>query len=80
MKKSTLFIVLIALILGGVVYYREVKHASPPEPSEPPAKALYSFNGSDVTSIGIKRGDQTTSLEKRDGLWLITQPVETRAD
>lgn len=80
MKKSTLFIVLIALILGGVVYYREVKHASPPEPAEPPAKALYSFDGSDVTSIRIKRGDQTTSLEKRDGSWVITQPVETQAD
>lgn len=80
MKKSTLFVVIVALLLGGVVYYREVRHRSQPEPAEPPPKPLFSFDASDITSMRIKRGDQTTLLEKRAGAWAITQPLETQAD
>ena len=80
MKKSTLIVVILALVLGGVVYYREVKHPPKPESTEPPLKPVFSFDAGDITSLKIERPAGTTICEKRNGSWVITQPIETQAD
>ncbi len=67
MKKSTLIVVILALVLGGVVYYREVKHPPKPESTEPPLKPVFSFDAGDITSLKIERPAGTTICEKRNG-------------
>jgi hypothetical protein len=80
MRKSTLLLVVLALGLGGFVYYYEFKRTPPPKKAEDESKPAFSFHAEDVKSLEFARSGQTISIEKRDGKWLITQPVETRAD
>ena len=81
MKKSTLVVLLLAAALGGYVYYAEFRH-----PTEKPApgasKPLYTFPSDDVTSFRITRAGETApvTLERRKEGWVLTSPVETRAD
>ncbi len=79
MRKSTLLLVVFALGLGGFVYYYEFKR-TPPKTAEDESKPAFSFHAEDVKSLEFVRSGQTISIEKRGGKWLITQPVETRAD
>src|ERR1700737_4219614 len=80
MRKSTLLLVVLALGLGGFVYYYEVKRTPPTKKAEDESIPAFSFRAEDVKSLEFARSGQTISIEKRDGKWLITQPVETRAD
>jgi hypothetical protein len=80
MRKSTLLLVVLALGLGGSVYYYEFKRTPTPKKAEDESNPAFSFHAEDVKSLEFARSGQTISIEKRDGKWLITQPVETRAD
>ena len=80
MKKSTLVLVLIALVLGGFVYYYEFKRAPETEKSEDTSKPAFNFQASDIAALTLERAGQRISFEKHGDDWLITQPVETRAD
>ncbi len=80
MKKSTLVLVLIALVLGGFVYYYEFKRAPAKEKSEDTSKPAFSFPATDIAALTLERAGQKISVEKHGDDWLITQPVETRAD
>jgi hypothetical protein len=80
MKKSTLILFLLAVILGGLVYYYEFKHPSKPAETEDDSKALYTFDANDITRIEIQRGSDTMVFERKDGGWVITQPLQTGAD
>lgn len=79
MKKTTLAVVVLALALGAWVYYSEFKHPAP-EKSSDESKLAFSFTAPDVTAIEIDRQGQAMHFEKRDGNWVITQPVSTSAD
>jgi hypothetical protein len=80
MKKSTLVLVLIALVLGGFVYYYEFKRAPATEKSGDTSKPAFSFPASDIAGLTLERAGQKISFEKHGEDWLITRPVETRAD
>ena len=80
MKKSTLVLVLIALVLGGFVYYYEFKRTPAAEKSEDTSKPAFNFPATDIAALTLERAGQKISFEKHGDDWLITQPVETRAD
>ncbi len=80
MKKSTLILVAVALSLGAFVYFYEMKSSGAREASSDTSKPAFVFPASDITSLTLERSDQKVSLEKQGGQWVITQPVETRAD
>jgi hypothetical protein len=85
-KKTTLFLLLGAVILGAAVYYFDWRR-SQKESEKPPAdatKLAFSIQPQDVTSLVIKHpanaAEPTLQFEKRDEVWRITQPLEARAD
>jgi hypothetical protein len=80
MKKSTLVVVLIALALGGFVYWHEFKR-TPPAPANKTNPAVFHFQPGDVTSITFSRPGAPPVVVNREGhAWRIAQPVQTRAD
>jgi hypothetical protein len=85
-KKTTLFLLLGAVILGAAVYYFDWRR-SQKESEKPPADATnlaFSIQPQDITSLAIKHpanpAEPTLQFQKRDELWRITQPLEARAD
>jgi hypothetical protein len=81
MKKSTLVVLLLAAALGAYVYYSEFRHPAE-KPSPDASKPLYTFLVPDVTSIHISRAGESAPvvLERRPEGWVLTSPVQTRAD
>jgi hypothetical protein len=85
-KKTTLFFLLGAIILGAAVYYFDWRRSQ--KESEKPAvdatKLAFSIQPQDVTSLVIKRpanpAEPALQFEKRDGVWQIIQPIATPAD
>jgi hypothetical protein len=85
-KKTTLFLLLGAVILGAAVYYFDWRR-SQKESEKPPAdatKIAFSIQPQDITSLAIKHpansAEPVLQFEKRDEVWRITQPLEARAD
>jgi hypothetical protein len=85
-RKSTLFVLLAAIVLGAVVYYFDWRR-SQRESEKPPAdteKLAYSIQPQDISSLTIKHpansSEPTLRFEKRNGLWQLTQPIETQAE
>ena len=85
-KKTTLFLLLGAVILGAAVYYFDWRR-SQKESEKPPAdatKLAFTIQPEDVASLVIKHpanpAEPTLQFEKRDEIWRITQPLEARAD
>jgi hypothetical protein len=79
-KKSTLLLVLMAVALGGAVWYFEFKREKPPENTAAESKPLFSFKQEEVTALTLTRDGETLRVERRGAAWRITQPVEAAAD
>jgi hypothetical protein len=83
-KKSTLFIVVCAAVLAGVVYYLERKNDNEAKSPKDASKPAYSVAASDIVSFTVahpaQSGQPEIRFEKHNGIWQIVQPVETEAD
>jgi hypothetical protein len=80
MKKGTLILVAMAIAFAASVYYYEFRRKPASATGEDVSKPAFAFSADEVTGIGLIRGGQSIAAEKRDGQWVLTQPVETRAD
>jgi len=82
MKKSTLIVALLAVLIGGLTWYFEIKH--PRKTADTDATEVhtpvFTFPAANVTSIEIERKGKTIRIERRGDGWQITQPLDTRAD
>jgi hypothetical protein len=86
-KKSTLFILLSAIVLGAAVYYFDWKRGQKDaeKSAADTSKPVFSLPaGSDIVSIVITHpqvaGEGPIRLEKQNGTWQILQPLHTQAD
>lgn len=79
MKKSTLIVALIAIALGAFVYFYDSKH-TPKTSAEAMPKSAFTVKASDLSSITIQRKNDTVVLDKKDGRWKLTKPIEAEAD
>jgi hypothetical protein len=81
MRKSTLFVVLLAGILGGYVYYAEIRHPKE-KPAENASQPIYKFSTDDITSLRITRQGESAPVELTRGGqgWVLKSPVEAPAD
>ncbi len=84
-KKSTLIVLLCAIVLGAGVYYFEKRSGSSTESaSEDKSKPAFTIRADDITALTIAhpgRADQPPiQLSNQNGNWSITQPLETSAD
>jgi hypothetical protein len=82
-KKPTLIVLVLAIVLGGAVYWYEAKHATPDTPADT-SKVAFNVQSADIQSITVehKGGKDTPPLqmEKHGDDWQITKPVEAPAD
>jgi hypothetical protein len=85
-RKSTLIILLIALLAGGAVYYFDWKRGEKQKDKLPEdtSKLAFTAQAADITSFTISHPARPNSpavvLQKHDDVWQITQPINTPAD
>jgi hypothetical protein len=80
MKRSTLIVLLIAVVaVVSVIIFERRSGKSTDEEAEktPPA---FKFKREDITSITLHRGGQAINLQNLNNKWVITQPVNAAAD
>ena len=80
MKKSTILLLLLAVIAGGLTWYFEIKHPHKEASSSEVLKPVFSFNADDITSVNVQRQGEDVLVERQGNGWQITQPVNSRAD
>jgi hypothetical protein len=80
MKRSTLILLLLAVVGGALVYYFEIKPGKPRDEAADASKPAFDFKREDLTSITITRAGQAINLENQNGKWMITQPLNAPAD
>lgn len=80
MKKSTLIVLVIALGLGGWVYYSEIRHPKAPAAEESAPKAIFHLNPLDVAGVRLERAEGVVALERRENEWALTEPIAARGD
>ncbi len=77
--RSTLVLLVVALGLGGYIFFVE-RHRAPasePEPNE----QLFDFEADDVTELRVDAGQDTvTELRRTAGAWQVVAPVQAAAD
>jgi hypothetical protein len=86
MKKSTLFILLAAILIGAAAYYFDWKRGEKEaaKTSDDKTKPAFNFQPDEIQSLTISYPadpkSQSVTFERRDGGWQITQPLQTDAD
>lgn len=84
MQKTTLLLVLIALGLGGYVYWSEMKPQSQSETVVVSEEGLFSFTEEEVQRLTIQRGEGERlafiRLETAASSWRMKQPEGTPAE
>src|SRR5215510_407585 len=80
MKRNTLILLLVAAVVGVVVYFLEIKPGKQRDEKSDESKPAFAFKREDIASISITRGGETVTVEDKDGKWTITQPVTAQAN
>jgi hypothetical protein len=85
MKRSTVIVLVVFLVLVGLMLYLSQKEPETQEADITPAAPIeFLFSDSDglPTSINIKSktGEQTVLARNEAGAWVLKKPIETEAD
>jgi hypothetical protein len=86
MKKSTLIILLLAILAGAAAYYFDWKRGEKDaaKPATDSTKLAFTLQPDEIQSLTISYPadpkSQPVTFERRDGTWQITQPLQTGAD
>ncbi len=76
--RSTLILLVVALGLGGYLYFVESER---PVQEENAKKKVFTYETDKITEVQVKSSSGTTALRKGgDGSWTIVQPVQAPAD
>ncbi|HEX9135730.1 MAG TPA: DUF4340 domain-containing protein [Nitrospirota bacterium] len=80
MKRNTLILLMLAVVIGVSIYFLEVKPGKPRDEKTDESKPAFAFRRDDISSISIARAGQTVMLEEKDGKWMISQPLTAEAN
>ncbi len=80
MKKSTMVLTLLAVVLGAFVYFYEVKHGKPRDEAVETTKQAFAFKREDIAGLTLTRAGETVVIESYEGKWVLKQPVSSAAD
>ncbi|HVB98464.1 MAG TPA: DUF4340 domain-containing protein [Candidatus Dormibacteraeota bacterium] len=78
MRKSTLILAAVAVIVVGFVYWYEFKRTPTEKTRTNPA--VFHFQPEDVDSVSFSRPGQTILVDRQGNGWQIIRPIQTRAD
>ncbi len=83
-KRTTLILMLTALVLGGFVYLYEIRGKQQQTETQEKQKQVFNFDSEQIQTITIKQESETLTLkinkEAEEKAWNITAPVEKKAD
>lgn len=83
LQRTTLILLLLALGLGGFVYFYEIKGATQREETKQLERQIFSFEPDQVQSLSVKTKDQTLSFERSKqnsaSKWRMKTPSDTPA-
>src|SRR5262245_59563037 len=74
--RNTLILALLLIGLGAYLYFVESKQIA----EEGKKTKLVDFNVDDVTAVTLVYSDREIALEKSDGVWRLTKPMQALAD
>lgn len=80
MKKSTILLLLVAVIAGAAVYYLEIKPGKPRDEEPGASKPAFGINSDDIAGVTVMRGGEKVELQLDNGKWMIRQPLSAGAD
>ncbi|MEH2066406.1 MAG: DUF4340 domain-containing protein [Nostoc sp.] len=79
LPRTTLILILLALGLGGFVYFSEIRGATVREENKEQKQQIFSFREDDVQSLTVKTKKLTLNLERNressNPKWLIKSPI-----
>ncbi len=79
MKRSTVTLVVILLVLAGATYF-VLRQPGETSSTGQSGERLADYDSSAIDRIDIQSGQSHTTLEKIDGVWMLTAPIRYRAD
>ena len=83
-KKTTLLVLLCAVVLGGVVYYFDWKRSAKEKPPEDGSKLAFSIQADDISSFTLAHPanapEPPIHFVKHGEIWQIEEPLQTQAD
>lgn len=74
--RNTFLLALIFVALGAYLYFVEFERAA----EEAKKKTLFSFKPKEVTKVELTYPDRQIVVQKEDGAWRLTAPIEAAAD
>ena len=84
LQRTTLILILLALGLGGFVYFHEIRGATVREEIKEQKQQIFSFGEDDVQSLTVKTKKVTLNLERNpessNPKWLIKSPISGPAN
>ncbi|MBN3885775.1 MAG: DUF4340 domain-containing protein [Nostoc sp. JL34] len=84
LPRTTLILILLALGLGGFVYFSEIQGATVREENKEQKQQIFSFREDDVQSLTVKTKKLTLNLERNressNPKWLIKSPISEPAN
>ncbi len=84
LPRTTLILILLALGLGGFVYFYEIRGATVREENKQQKQQIFSFAADDVQSLTVKTKKLTLNLERSsessNPKWLIKSPISAPAN
>lgn len=83
LSKTTLILLLLALGLGGFVYFYEIQGATQRQETTAQEKQIFGFEEAQVTALSVKTQTQTLKFERVDksgqSSWQMKAPSNTAA-
>lgn len=83
LPRTTLILVLLAMVLGGFVYFYEIRGATQREEAKENKQRIFSFSADDVQSLTIKTAKLNLDLERNsqpNPKWRLKSPVSEPAN
>lgn len=83
LPRTTLILILLALVSGTFVYFYEIKGAPQREEVKEKKQQIFSFAADDVQSLTVKTENVTLNVERNnagDTKWLIKSPIAVPAN
>jgi hypothetical protein len=76
---TTLWLLALAILLGGLIWLGEREHQRKPAPGVRENRVI-KFDPAVISDVTIEKGDVRLRLVRKDAAWYLVQPVQGRAD